>query len=301
MSSSISARWVSSGQLSVDALLEELERMPAQQAAAVRVLYVADDPTSSATELANAVSVDPVLTAQVMRLANSAYYGMCGRVRSADFAVTLLGFATVRSLAASYAAGALGDGAMFPTGFWEHAAASAAGAAFVSGRVKVARPEAFSLGLLHDLGAALLCRFDSGAYADIEGQAKRLDSRQVALLERRRFGMDHAAVAGVVLESWRFPDEMIEAISTHHEHASSTTDPTPLQRVLIAGHAMAEIAEYRDDQRFEAEQRIPRLEDALRHGDIDPRTAFDLSRLVRTEALGIAASFRKAAEEHEAG
>lgn len=285
--------------LTVEALLEELERMPAQQAAAIRVLYVADDPTSSAHDLAGAVSVDPVLTAQVMRLANSAYYGMCGRVRSADFAVTLLGFATVRSLAASYAAGALGDGAMFPTGFWDHAAASAAGAAMVSARVKVARPEAFSLGLLHDLGAALLCRFDGPQYAAIEAQAKRLDSRQVALLERRAFGMDHAAVGGTVLESWRFPDEMIEAIATHHEHASSTHDPSPLQRVLLAGHALAELAQYEDGERFEAEQRVPSLEDSLRHGDVDPRTAFDLSRLVRTEALGIAASFREVVETHE--
>ena len=90
------------------ALLDALEHLPAQQSAAVRVLHVVDDPASSSTDLATAVGADPVLTAQVMRMANSAYYGLSGRVRSCEFAVTLLGFATIRSLAAAFAAGAIG-------------------------------------------------------------------------------------------------------------------------------------------------------------------------------------------------
>lgn len=270
-------------------LLEELERMPAQQAAAVRVLYVADDPTSSARDLADAVRVDPVLTAQVMRLANSAFYGLSGRVRSADFAVTLLGFATVRSLAAAFAVGAIGQDAVIPRGFWQHAAASAAGAAQVSARLGVVRPEAFSLGLLHDLGAALLCRLDPTAFQAIEEQVDPPDSRRAALFEKKTFGMDHAAVAATVLGSWRFPDEMVEAIAKHHEPLTGMA--SKLQRCLAAGQALAVLSGFEDFERYEANQVLPRYEGDLRLGDVDPLTAFDLSRVVRTEALAIAASF----------
>ncbi len=283
--------------LTEEALLAELERMPAQQAAAVRVLYVADDPTSNASDLAAAVSADPVLTAQVMRLANSAYYGLSGRVRSADFAVTVLGFATVRSLAAAFAAGALGSGAVVPRDFWEHAAASAAGCAQVSSRHQVARPEAFSLGLLHDLGAALLCRLDEAAFHAIEDRVQLPDSRQAVLHERKTFGMDHAAVAATVLESWRFPDEMVEAIATHHD--SPMPDWSRLQRCLAAGQALAVLSRFEDFERYEANQVLPRFEAELRFGDVDPETAFDLSRIVRTEALGIAASFANEAGASE--
>ena len=279
------------GRLTEEQLLEELERMPAQQAAALRVLYVADDPTSNASDLAATVSVDPVLTAQVMKLANSAYYGLSGRVRSADFAVTLLGFATVRSIAAAYAAGALGDGAVTPKGFWEHAAASAAGAALVSSRLGVARPDAFSLGLLHDLGAAVLCRLDPTAFGEIEDKVTLPDSRQAVLHERKAFGMDHARVAATVLGSWRFPDEMVEAIDAHHDPV--TPDSGKLARCLGAGEALAVLSSFDDFERYEANQLLPRLEDNLRHGDIDPATGFDLSRSVRLEALGLAASFQE--------
>jgi HD-like signal output (HDOD) protein len=275
--------------LTEEQLLAELERLPAQQAAAVRVLYVADDPTASAPDLAAAVSVDPVLTAQVMRLANSAYYGLSGRVRSADFAVTLLGFATVRSLAAAHATGALGAEAVIPDGFWEHAAASAAGAAQVSARLGVARPEAFSLGLLHDLGAALLCRLDPAEFRAIEERATMPDTRQAALFEKRAFGMDHAAVAATVLGSWRFPEEMVEAIALHHEHLTATS--SPWQRCLAAGQALAALARLADDRRIDSGALLERFEGDLRMGDVDPTTAFDLSRTVRTESQAIAASF----------
>ena len=64
----------------VDVLIEELERLPAQPSVAVRTVWVADQPTSSAKDLAAALTADPALTARVLRLANSAYYGLSRRI-----------------------------------------------------------------------------------------------------------------------------------------------------------------------------------------------------------------------------
>ena len=83
----------------VDALIEELERLPAQPSIAMRVVWIADDPGSSAKDLAGVIAADPSLTARVLKLANSAYYGLSGRVANVGFAVTVIGFPTVRAMA----------------------------------------------------------------------------------------------------------------------------------------------------------------------------------------------------------
>src|SRR5256885_16223378 len=94
----------------VDVLIEELERLPAQPSVAVRTVWVADQPNSSAKDLAAALTADPALTARVLRLANSAYYGLSRRVAEVSFAVTVVGFPTGRAMAAVDGSGLLGHG-----------------------------------------------------------------------------------------------------------------------------------------------------------------------------------------------
>jgi hypothetical protein len=161
------------GDARLEALLTQLENLPSHPTASSRVLWVADDPNASAADLAAAVSADPALTARAMRMANSAYYGLSGRVSSATFAVTVLGFSTVRSLAVATSAGVMGEDAYVPPGFWDHAAATACAASLVADRVRAPKPEAFSVGLLHDLGEALLYRADPGRTAAAHDEAGR--------------------------------------------------------------------------------------------------------------------------------
>ena len=91
----------------------------------MRVLFMAEDPTSSATDLGGVVGTDPSLTAKIMKVANSADDGLSGPAASATFAVTALGFDTVRAIAAATAAGITGDSGTLPDGFWSHAASCA--------------------------------------------------------------------------------------------------------------------------------------------------------------------------------
>ena len=161
-------------------------------------------------------------------------------MQSSAFAITILGFAAVRTLAAAAAAGALGQERSVPDGFWAHAAATAAGAALVASRVGAPRNEAFSLGLLHDLGRALLHRVDAAESANIDAAARAGD---VTLLnaERASFGIDHADAAARVLEAWRFPPAFVEAIRDHHSDQRPVT--APLTRALVAGEALAMLAD----------------------------------------------------------
>lgn len=220
----------------VDTLIEELERLPAQPSVAVRTVWVADQPQSSAKDLAAALTADPSLTARVLRLANSAYYGLSRRVAEVSFAVTVVGFPTVRAMAAVHASGLFGPGEhTVPDGYWEHSVATATLCSVLAPRAGVRPNQAFPLGLLHDLGGALLFRTDPGRFEAVQAEAR--DGRPVRSAEKAAFGMAHDEAAARVFSAWRFPETFIEAVGDHHAHPAAVSEPHT--RLLMAAEAVA--------------------------------------------------------------
>ena len=216
-------------------LLESLERLPVQQSAALQVIRLADDPGCSSADVALGIAADPVLTARVLKLANSAYYGLSGRVSTTSFAVTLLGRDTIRAIAAAAAAGLAGDPAQLPPGFWAYSSATAMAAALVAPRVGANRSEAFCLGLLHDLGAALLHQVDPRLREYVLLRSPRRGVHPV-VGEHERFGISHPEAAQRVLSAWRFPPALADAVAGHHLDPRSAV--TPLDRCLHAAKAL---------------------------------------------------------------
>jgi HD-like signal output (HDOD) protein len=262
---------------SVESLLDAMDRLPSQGNVALRVLWMADDPMTGLVDLARVVETDPVLVARLLHLANSAYYSPRTPIGTADRAITLLGFATVRTVATVVACG-LGSAAVVPHGFWQHASATANAAQLIAWRFGVPTGDAFTVGLLHDLGRGLLHVADPAQSAEIDLALERLaaapptsappvaaavhvpaeaaaaetsapETTRAAApsapidrlsLERAAFGVTHAEAAARVLTSWRFPAPMVEAIAHHHsgvEHA-----PSDMVRLLIAAEAVAGLA-----------------------------------------------------------
>jgi HD-like signal output (HDOD) protein len=218
-----------------ETLMEELQQLPPSRAAALRVVQVVDDSATSSADVASAASVDPALTARILRVANSAYYGLSGRVGTPAFAVTVVGFQTVRSLAALSAAGIAGDEEM-PGSFWLRAARTASGASLVARRVGAPGPEAFCAGLLHALGSALLHRYDRTRYAVLlEVSTSR---RHLLELERKAYGSTHAQLCADVLVGWQFPSELTSAIRQQDIDPREARDP--LLRALIVGRMMSD-------------------------------------------------------------
>ena len=222
----------------VQELLLELEQLPPARGAALRVVQLVDDPDSSAAQVATAASVDPALTARMLRMANSAYYGLSGRVASASFAVTVLGFQTVRSLAAMAAAGFASDSDL-PPGFWTRAAATASGSGLLARRVGADVSQAFCVGILHDLGTALLWRCNAERQAAL--LARATPAQPAHVLELQEYGATHASLCADVLSTWSFPDELCVAIGRHHDVPSSGA--TPLRRALQGAVALASVAD----------------------------------------------------------
>ena len=217
-------------------LLEDLKRLPTQPSAAMRVLWALGDTDTSAGELARLVEADPALSTRIMQLANTAQYGLFRRVSSAAHAIMVVGFVSVRSLAVSSACGLFVDKRRsVPENYWSHSAATAAASSVIAEYTDAPISDAFSAGLLHDLGIALLFRQSPETYDTVVERAAELGSLCEA--EREILGADHVWVAASVLEAWHFPAPFTQAIGGHHGDPASAD---PLTQAVIAGKALAE-------------------------------------------------------------
>ena len=200
--------------------------VPTRPDAAGLVLAVADDPRSGAQDLARAISCDPALTSRTLALANSAYYGLSGRVGTTTFAVSVVGFDTVRALALTLAAGLDRPDAV-PAGFWQQAATAAAAASVCAPMFAASAPDAFVAGLLHTIGAALLHQRRPLPALCLPFAA---DGAALVRRERELYGTTHAELADRTLREWHFPDPLCELIAGHHDE--SLPNSPPLTRVL---------------------------------------------------------------------
>lgn len=220
----------------LEALLRSMEAMPAHPTVALRVVWLADDPAADAVTVARTVELDPILSARLMRIANSAYYSLRTPVTNVPRAITALGFSTVKALATTAGAGLDDPDHPVPGWFWEHAARVANASQLVAGRYDVGSSDAFALGLLHDIGIALLHR----VAPDAADRLREVDPG-AASVELETFGITHEVAGARVLEAWRFPPSITEAIANHHHRLERREQQHT--RCLIAGQLLADLVD----------------------------------------------------------
>ncbi len=191
---------------------------------AAKAIALAEDERSAALDLAAVISSDQALTAKLLRLANSAYYGYARRISNVREAVILLGMRTVRSVAI---ASSIMDAFRVPETegfdvelFWGHAVAVGVVAEHIARETRAARPEdAFTAGVLHDVGRLAMAvvepdRFQTMVRLVVE---EGMTTREA---EFAAFGVYHWQVGSRLAQRWRFPEPLVEAI---REHAKSDT------------------------------------------------------------------------------
>lgn len=223
-------------------LVAEVTDIPVNPGAAMRLLWMLEDPNTSEADLGRLIETDPALSTQVIRHANTAFYGLSGQVASAARAVGVLGLSTVRALATTAAFDLFSDrGRGVPEGFWAHSVKTAAASAALAKRVGVDASDAFSAGLLHDIGMALVFRRAPRRYEDVLGRLDRTSGLDLVQAETAEFGFSHAQVGSAALGVMKFPVELVDAIARHHDDPSTVDGLMP--RLLIAADALALEAE----------------------------------------------------------
>ena len=190
----------------IETILAGIDTMAVQKPVAAQLVSVANAEETSAKELARILASDVALAGRVMKLANSAYFGMRGRVTSLQFAVTVVGFTTVRTMA-TVALTELDDESRLPENFWDLTTHLALAASSLAPRFGERPQDALCLGLLAQLGAALLFHDDPEGYAAIEAAEPTFAGRRAA--ETRRYGINSLRLTAVALEQWGFPAPMV--------------------------------------------------------------------------------------------
>jgi HD-like signal output (HDOD) protein len=180
-----------------------------------------DDPDTSARSLARAISSDQVLTARVLKLANSSFYGFQQKVGTVSLALVVLGFQAVKDLAlATSVTRAFRNVASDPRfdmrAFWNHAVSVGVASRHLSRTLRVGAPgEAFTAGILHDIGQVVLREYHPDAFEE----ALRLAAAEelpIHEAETSVLGAGHPQVGGWLCRRWNLPDPICRAVEGHH-------------------------------------------------------------------------------------
>lgn len=211
--------------LTRDQLGAHLKQLPSLPAVVSELLASFGDDEVDIGQIARQIALDQGLTARVLRVANSSFYGLQRKVGTIHDAVAMLGFRAVRSMVLAVGVNAAFCFDQCP-GFDGQAYLRRCVLVGLGARALAKftghNPElAFTAGILHDIGEMLLaCNFPAH-YVDVLAYRKKHDCFLV-LAERDVLGMDHCEVGALLAETWHFPAALHEAIAEHHAPASAT-------------------------------------------------------------------------------
>jgi len=225
--------------LTADEVASAVAELPAMPSSVTEVIAACDDQGMTVGALSQAVLRDQSLTAGILKLANSSFYGHARRVTTATEAVVLLGFSAVKSLAISSHTSRMLSGALPAYGLrrgelWQHSLSVAFTARRLAVEVQLAPVEqAFVAGLLHDIGKTVLAGYMEHAFDEVTriAQERRVPFHEV---EQQLLGFDHAELGARVAAAWSFPPELEEAIRHHHSPGDAMLEPLLAHCVHVA-------------------------------------------------------------------
>ena len=204
----------------------------------MEILEVVADPESSALDLGKYIASDPSLSASVLKVVNSAYYGFYRQITSIPSAIVILGFNEVRNIAlAATAFHVLGKGLseFDRIQLWCHSSAAALAAEYTAGKLRIQAEGCFVVGLLHDIGKIALDTLYPGTYLQAADRAN-LEQRFIREVEREAFGMDHSECGALLAQHWDLPPDIVDAIRHHHDPGLSSEEPPLASLAALANY-----------------------------------------------------------------
>lgn len=202
----------------------------------VKLIDVINDPNSTVDEIVEVIKYDQAVTSQMLRIVNSAFFGLTREVNSLHDAMRCLGTVKIMQLVMAVhtnsllAKGQKGYG-MSPGKLWQHSVAVAIGSSALGEKMNFPNKGLlFTAGLLHDIGKVVLNEYVADEFAEI---VRRVTQEKVSFLEAEQqvLGFAHDEIGGKVAEQWQLPDAIRDGIRYHHR-PSDLAEPTPLVDAL---------------------------------------------------------------------
>ena len=199
--------------MDIKSLLDQPNKLPTIPKVMEQLIKSFSDEDASFTEIANQLSADPVLSAKLLRLANSAYFHLSRTIGTVDDALRMLGFVMVRNLV-------LGNGvaAAFRNTkgldlhqFWHYNLFAASASRWLAGKAEINSDLVFTVGLMHGIGQLHLHAAAPDAVAPLDKRLHVLDGERAAL-ENSTWGFHNGTVAAELAQVWHFPEPISQAL-----------------------------------------------------------------------------------------
>ena len=202
----------------------KVEAFPGMPTTAAKLLPLLDNADSTASEIESILKYDPGLTANILKLTNSAYFGIPTRISSVKQAIVLLGWKRLLQVVMTICMSPLMNktipGYDLPSGaLWQHSVAVSVAAEILVKELKIPdADEVFTAALLHDVGKLILGGFVKEDLQNIEDMVTKGIAFDVA--ESMVLGTNHAEIGGQILDKWSFPSDLVSAVQWHHDPES---------------------------------------------------------------------------------
>lgn len=209
------------GKVTLESIVERVNDLPALPDVVTQVIELTEDPNSTAQDINSVLSRDQAMTARVLKLANSAYYGFPRRIATITDATVFLGFKTIKTIVMAVSVSdilskEMEGYALEPGELWKHSQSAAMAARHIARKIKFAKLDlAYTGALLHDIGKVILNDAMKEAYHEV---VERVSQGDISFIdaENEILGFNHAMVGARVAEKWNLPEELVDTIAHHH-------------------------------------------------------------------------------------
>ncbi len=221
-------------------------------AVAIEVVRLVDNPKTSAAKLGEVISQDQALAAKVLKVANSPFYGFPKQISTINFAIVVLGFETLKEIVlsvslASSLANKLDKGFELER-FWRHSLLVGITTKHLAKDLGYrVSGEAFTAGLLHDIGILVIAQYFKKEFQEIVQIGRRREFPFEQIEQRFLDNSTHYEIGSWLAEKWNFPDQLVEAISFHHQpHLAPKSSILP-SLVYLAEYICAKLGVFNID------------------------------------------------------
>lgn len=229
-------------QLTPEMILRHSGELPALPKAACHIMAVIEDPRTTATKLESALAMDQALTAKVLRIANSPFYGAVREIKTVSESIVRLGFVAIRNWTLVTAARSVflapGAGMLYQK-IWRQSVMSAMAGQLVSQVVGRGDPEAvFIGGLMQNIGQLVLARSHPELFQEILSVSADT-GRPYHDVEKQMLGFDHGALGALLIREWNLSEELEQAVRWHHDFANEEARNARVAAMIALGEEIA--------------------------------------------------------------
>jgi HD-like signal output (HDOD) protein len=228
----------------VEEALTHISRIATLPAIAGKILSLVDDENVTAGDLEKLISGDPVLSARVLKVVNSTFYGMPSTIGSIRHAVVVLGFDALRNIALAASMSRFFKGSLGQIGFniediWLHSAAVAVAARMIGAQTDVDPSECFLVGIVHDIGMVVQMQARTDEFAMLVEAFRAGEIGSYRRAELQFLGAPHDEYGLGLCRKWNFPRIIHAAVGYHHEPAELTGHERRIAQIVSVADSLA--------------------------------------------------------------